>query len=445
MNFKSLYFIKLIISLFVFIIGIIFITKGSLILNRNNLIVKNQINLSEIKIKKKNISNQTIDDKEKKIQSNNAASLAKKNLIIEESLREEIIIVKKNDTFSKIIDPFFDNNNIKNLVINEINKEYNLKNLRIGQKIYCYINKDNQILKIVLPISFATDIVLQISSKDIHLTKEKINISKETKSLEFTILSSLYEDGVKAGVPLPILTDVIRLYSFDIDFQRDIQKNTKFEVSYQILYNAKRSNIAYGNIEYINLKIQNKNLEYFLFKTDDGFYDYFNKDGKNIKKFLLKTPIDGAKLSSSFGMRKHPILGYNKLHKGVDFAAPKGTPVLAGGNGVIDYVGNNGGYGKYIRIRHNNEYKTAYAHLSSFKKGISKGKRINQGEIIGYVGNTGNSTGDHLHYEIIFRNKQINPMKMKLPSGKTLKGKEFDKFIKNSKNIYAKHLYSLYE
>ena len=375
MNFKSLYFIKLIISLFIFIIGIIFITEGSLILNRNNLFIKNQINLSEIKIKKKNISNQIIDNKEKKVQANNTTSLAKKSLIIEENLKEEIIIVKKNDTFSKIIDPFFDNNNIKNIIINKINKEYNLKNLRIGQKIYFYTDKDNQILKIVLPINFATDIVLLISSENIQLTKEKINIGKETRSLEFTILSSLYEDGVKAGVPLPILTEVIRLYSFDIDFQRDIQKNTKFEVSYQILYNSKRSNIAYGNIEYINLKIQNKNLEYFLFKTDDGFNDYFNREGKSVIKSLLKTPIDGAKLSSSFGMRKHPILGYNKLHKGVDFAAPKGTPVFAGGNGVIDYVGNNGGYGKYIRIRHNNEYRTAYAHLSSFKKGISKGNK----------------------------------------------------------------------
>ena len=186
-------------------------------------------------------------------------------------------------------------------------------------------------------------------------------------------------------------------------------------------------------------------MEYFLFKTDDGFYDYFNKEGKNVKKSLLKTPIDGARLSSSFGMRKHPILGYNKLHKGVDFAAPKGTPVFSGGNGTIDYAGYNGTYGKYIRIRHNNEYKTAYAHLSSFKKGISKGKRVNQGDIIGYVGTTGKSTGPHLHYEILFRNKQINPMKMKLPSGKKLKGSEFDKFKESLIDIYAKHLFALYE
>ena len=435
MNFKNINFIKLTISFFVFIIGINFIIKGSFVLNKHNLNIENQINFSEIEI----------IDKEKNNRSKNEVDLLKKNLIIKESLKEKIIIVKKNDTFSKIIDPFFDNNNIKNLIIQELDKKYNLKNLRIDQKVYFYENINNQITKIILPISFTTDIVLEVTSKSIQVTEEKINTNKEINSVEFIILSSLYEDGVKAGVPLSILTDAIRLYSFDIDFQRDIQKNTKFEVSYQVLFNDKRKNIAYGNIEYVNLIIQNKELEYFLFKTDNGFDDYYNKDGKNVKKSLLKTPIDGAKLSSSFGMRKHPILGYSKLHKGVDFAAQKGTPVFAGGNGVIDYVGTNGGYGKYIRIRHNNEYKTAYAHLSNFKKGISKGKRINQGEIIGYVGSTGNSTGSHLHYEIIFRNKQINPMKMKLPSGKTLKGNEFDRFKKNSKDIYARYLFALYE
>ena len=263
--------------------------------------------------------------------------------------------------------------------------------------------------------------------------------------MKFTISSSLYQDGVKKGLPLSILADAIRLYSFDIDFQRDIQKNTQFEISYEILINEERNEITYGQINFINLIIQNRELEYYIFKSDDGLYDYFNKKGKNVKKSLLKTPLDGARLSSSFGIRKHPISGYNKLHKGVDFAAPKGTPVYAGGNGVVEYAGNNGGYGKYIRIRHNNEYKTAYAHLSGFKKGISKGKRVNQGDTIGYVGSTGKSTGPHLHYEIMFQNKQINPMKMKLPSGKTLKGEELKKFTKKANEIYAKHLFALYE
>ena len=178
----------------------------------------------------------------------------------------------------------------------------------------------------------------------------------------------MYQDGIKAGIPIEILSDAIKLYSFDIDFQRDIKKNTKFEVSYEVLLNNKRQNIKYGNIKYVNLTFDQKKLEYYVFKTDEGVDDYFNSEGKNVKKSLLKTPINGARLSSTFGMRKHPISGYNKLHKGVDFAAPKGTPIYAGGNGVIEYAGTNGGYGKYIRIRHNNNYKTAYAHLSGFKK-----------------------------------------------------------------------------
>ena len=186
-------------------------------------------------------------------------------------------------------------------------------------------------------------------------------------------------------------------------------------------------------------------LEYFIFKDEDDHFDYFNKEGKNARKALMKTPIDGARLSSSYGVRKHPILGYNKLHKGVDFAAPKGTPIYAAGNGVIDFVGKNGGYGKYIRIRHNSSYKTAYAHLSNYKKNIYKGIRVSQGEVIGYVGSTGKSTGPHLHYEVIYQNKQINPMKMKLPSGKILKDNELKKFNKEMKIIYSDFLFYLYE
>ena len=235
------------------------------------------------------------------------------------------------------------------------------------------------------------------------------------------------------------------MFSFDLDFQRDIRENTQVSISYQKISIDNKTNYELGDIEYAKISIKNNNLEYFKFLTDDGFIDYFNREGKNVKKSILKTPLDGAKLSSNFGMRKHPISGFNKMHKGIDFAAPKGTPIYAGGNGVVEVAGVNGGYGKYIRIRHNNEYKTAYAHLNSFKKGIRKGVRVNQGEIIGYVGSTGKSTGPHLHYEIIYQNKQINPLTLKLPSGKILKGDELNKFKKNYKMILANHLNNLFE
>ena len=297
----------------------------------------------------------------------------------------------------------------------------------------------------ILPISFNKDLVLHIKQNSITIHEENIVVEKDLNSLKFKISSSLYQDGIKAGLPLAVLAEAIRLYSFDIDFQRDIKKDTIFEILYETLINVKRNTIEYGDIEYINLKIENKDLEYFIFFTEDGYIDYFDREGKNVKKSLLKTPIDGARLSSNFGMRKHPISGYNKLHKGVDFAAPIGTPVYAGGNGVVEFVGRNGGYGKYIRIRHNNEYKTAYAHLNGFNKGISKGVRVNQGQVIGFVGSTGRSTGPHLHYEIIYQNEQINPLKLKLPSGKILKGKELERFQKEYKIIYADHLNTLYE
>ena len=235
------------------------------------------------------------------------------------------------------------------------------------------------------------------------------------------------------------------MFSFDLDFQRDIKKNTVVSISYEKTYVENASEFSIGDIDYAKIEIGKNNLEYFKFLTDEGFIDYFNREGKNVKKSILKTPLDGARLSSNFGMRKHPISGFNKMHKGIDFAAPIGTPIYAGGNGIVEYVGTNGGYGKYIRIRHNNEYKTAYAHLNSYKKGISKGVRVNQGEVIGYVGNTGRSTGPHLHYEIIYQNKQINPLTLKLPSGKILKGEELKRFEKDYKMILANHLNNLYE
>ena len=362
------------------------------------------------------------------------------------TIEKEIIIkIKKNDVFSKIIDPFFQKNIIKNKIINKLSKEYNLRNLKIDQEIYIYQNSEKITKKIIIPIDFSTDIVIEINETEITLYKKKTNITKSFESNKFFIKSSLYEDGKMAGVPLEILSKAIKLYSFDVDFQRDIQKNDEFEILYEVFFNSIRESVSNGNIKYIKLNLHGNNLEYFIFYDDNGHFDYFNKEGKNVRKALMKTPIDGARLSSSYGVRKHPILGYNKLHKGVDFAAPKGTPVYAAGNGVIDFVGRNGGYGNFIRIRHNSSYKTAYAHLNNYNKNIYKGARVNQGETIGYVGSTGKSTGPHLHYEVIYQNKQINPMKMKLPSGKILKDEELKKFNKEVRIIYSDFLFYLYE
>ncbi len=358
--------------------------------------------------------------------------------------KETIVIIKKGQTFSTILDRFNFENRKKFKIINSINEVFDLRDLNINQKIIFLENDKNIIKKIIIELDFKTNLVVDLSS-EINVVKNKLKTFSDIESKEYLITNSLYGDGIKNNIPNQILIKLIQLFSFDLDFQRDIRKDTQVSVAYEKILTENKSKHSFGDIQYARITIKNNTLEYFKFFTNDGFVDYFNREGKNVKKSILKTPLDGAKLSSSFGMRKHPISGFNKMHKGIDFAAPKGTPVYAGGNGIIEKAGLNGGYGKYIRIRHNNEYKTAYAHLSGFKKGISKGVRVNQGEIIGYVGSTGRSTGPHLHYEIIYQNKQINPLTLKLPSGKILKGKELERFEKNYKTILANHLNNLFE
>ena len=358
--------------------------------------------------------------------------------------KETIIIVKKDQTFSSILDNFNFDNKKKFAIINAINTIYDLRELKVNQKIIFLIDKNENVEKIIIELNFNTNLEADLRS-DIKIVKKELETFSEINSQEYVISNSLYADGINNNIPNQILIKLIQLFSFDLDFQRDIQKDTKVSISYEKIFVKNKSDYALGDIEYAKIIIKNNTLEYFKFLTDEGFIDYFNRQGKNVKKSILKTPIDGARISSSFGMRKHPISGFNKMHKGVDFAAPIGTPVYAGGNGVIEMVGVNGGYGKYIRIRHNNEYKTAYAHLNSYRKGISKGVRVNQGEVIGYVGSTGRSTGPHLHYEIIYQNKKVNPLKLKLPSGKILKGDELARFEKNYKMILANHLNNLFE
>jgi murein DD-endopeptidase MepM/ murein hydrolase activator NlpD len=258
--------------------------------------------------------------------------------------------------------------------------------------------------------------------------EDKVLTTKLFKS-EGRITSSLYVAGVRAALPLPILAEFIRAYSWDVDFQRSIRKNDEFSVFYEAHLDGNGETVAYGKILFAELILSGDKLPIYLYGLPDGREDYFDLTGRSAKKALMRTPIDGARLSSNYGNRKHPILGYNKLHTGVDFAAPRGTPIYAAGDGAIDYIGRNGGYGNYIRIRHNDEYSTAYAHMKSFARTMKSGKRVRQGQVIGYVGTTGRSTGAHLHYEILKNKRAVNPMKVKMPSGEKLKGKNLGKFL----------------
>ncbi len=427
LKFKHIFFIILIsLGFYQFYIEYKKLIKSDLILNKNQF-SQEIFNNSE---KIKPIINEVIDQ----------------NTFVQnkDELNKISIVISKGDTFLSILKKFDLTDEKIFQIINEIEKFYNLKKLKVNSNINFYKNTQENLKKIEIDLNIDTVLIVEIDDK-ISIKKQKLKKLLHQNSYEFKIVNSLYADGLKNGLPQDILIKLIKLFSFDLDFQRDILEGTIVSVSFDFNEIKNKNKIEYKDINYALISINNKKLEYFKFLTDDGYIDYFNREGKNVKKSILKTPLDGARISSNFGMRKHPISGYNKMHKGVDFAAPKGTPVYAGGNGIIEYVGNNGGYGKYIRIRHNNEYKTAYAHLSGFNKGISKGVRVNQGDIIGYVGSTGNSTGPHLHYEIIFQNKQINPLKLKLPSGKVLEGDELIRFKKKYKIIYANHLNLLYE
>lgn len=242
------------------------------------------------------------------------------------------------------------------------------------------------------------------------------------------IQDSLFASASKAGVPTQTLIEMIRLFSYDVDFQREIQPGDDFELLYEAYYDENGELVKSGKILFANLTLSGKSHALYAYTPASGIEDYFDASGQSIRKALLKTPIDGARISSNFGMRKHPILGYSKMHKGTDFAAPSGTPIYAAGDGVVEMAGWNGGYGKYVRLKHNSTYKTAYAHMSKIAPGLGKGDRVKQGDVIGYVGTTGQSTGPHLHYEVHLEGKQVNPLDIKLPAGEKLAGKDLAAF-----------------
>lgn len=242
-----------------------------------------------------------------------------------------------------------------------------------------------------------------------------------------SINQSLYLSAQRQGVPAPVLAEFIRIFSYDVDFQRDIKSGDRFELLFQRQFDESGVAVRDGNILYASLTIDGKTHRLWRYSAN-GDVDYFDERGQSMKKFLMKTPIDGARLSSSFGMRKHPVLGYSKMHTGVDFAAPRGTPIYAAGDGVVTRASWFSGYGNYVEIRHSNGYATAYGHMSGYAKGLRAGARVKQGQVIGYVGTTGRSTGPHLHYEVHLRDRKINPLGVAVPTGVEIAGKELKKF-----------------
>ena len=242
------------------------------------------------------------------------------------------------------------------------------------------------------------------------------------------IQSSLFTAGQHADVPTPVMIELIRAFSYDVDFQREVRKADDFELLYESHYDEDGNLAKTGAVIYAGLTLSGRRHEIYRFTPKSGNTDYFHPDGVSVRRALLRTPVDGARVSSGYGMRMHPILGYSRMHRGVDFAAPKGTPIYAAGDGIVEVAGRKGAYGNYIRLRHFADYRTAYAHLSRYARGIKPGTRVKQGQVIGYVGSTGRSTGPHLHYEVLRGSEQLNPANLKLPDGERLKGEDLKAF-----------------
>ncbi len=328
------------------------------------------------------------------------------------------------------------------LAVTAIKKFFDPRDLHVGQQLSVILTPAKtpdagqaEQGKQLAGVSIAADVDRMVVAKrqpDGGFASQEVvrPLTLTTRLVGGKIESSLFESALAAKIRPEIIVELIRLFSYDVDFQRDIQSGDSFEVLYDRDLDENGRVARTGAIRYAALTLGNVRKELFRFAPPGGEFEYFDQNGHGAQKALMKTPVDGAKLSSRFGMRKHPILGYTRMHKGLDFATATGTPVMAAGQGFVEMAGWNGAYGKYIRIRHNDGYSTAYGHLSGFGKGVRKGMRVRQGQIIGYTGSTGRSTGPHLHYEVLAYGNQVNPQSMKLPTAQALSGSELTQFRK---------------
>ena len=340
---------------------------------------------------------------------------------------QELLII--GDTIQKILKKYdIKDNEIYNIV-NKYKKYGSTNQLLVGNKVSIVVEKKkldvgNSIAKFTLPLGKSSIVEISKDENNNFISKKIITKLYKKKVLADNIIKkNLYTSALEAKLNPDTIIEFARIFGFEIDFQRDIRKNDYFKILYEKYYDENGEFIKSGSILYAHMTINSREISLYKYGSDKD-YGYFNTDGKSVEKALMKTPINGARLSSSFGMRKHPILGFNKMHKGTDFAAPTGTPIMASGSGTVVLAKWCGGGGNCIKIKHNSTFQTIYAHMKSFAKGIKPGKKVRQGEIIGYVGSTGMSTGPHLHYEVVVNGKKVNSQTLKLPSGKILKNNE---------------------
>ena len=374
-------------------------------------------------------------DNEKNLENffNSKEFVNTKNLnfdILNSPYREFKYKIENNDSIGKILKKFRVSNNEVQKIIEGLKKK-KLTNVYAGRELNIVLKELSDgtygIISVLYPINNTLSVEIR-KKKDIIEIKENIlKLNKKEVVIENSINNNLYSAAMEAGIEPNIIIEFARIYGFEIDFQRDIRKGDIFEIYYEKFIDDNGVVRDTGKIIYAHMNVNNREINLYNFKdkNETGYYDI---NGKSIVKSLMKTPINGARLSSAFGMRKHPILGFNKMHRGTDFAAPTGTPIMASGSGTVTRARWCGGGGNCVKIRHNSTYETIYAHMSKFARGIKEGKKVQQGQIIGYVGSTGMSTGPHLHYEVVVNGKKVNSQKLKLPSGKILKNEAREKF-----------------
>ncbi len=409
-KFKILNLNSLILFSFLIFFSFLYLISSNLVSKRN---INNQENLSTIS--KSNEFSQLTNFFIAKINS---------------PYTETKYTIKKNDSIEKILKLF----DIKSEEIKEISlklKQKKLSNIYSGRELNLIYKKlesqNNSVVSLLFPINNTSSIEVRKSKNEFIIKENILQLYKREVVVKSVIKNNLYSSAIKSKIEPNIIVEFARVFGFEVDFQRDIREGDWFELLYEKFEDDNERVRDTGKIIYASMFVNGEEINLYNFK-DKNNNDFFDIKGQSITKSLMKTPINGARLSSSFGMRKHPILGYNKMHRGTDFAAPSGTPIMASGSGTVTRARWCGGGGNCIKIRHNSTYETIYAHMKSFAKGIKEGRKVKQGQIIGYVGSTGMSTGPHLHYEVVVNGKKVNSQKLKLPSGKKLKGESRKNF-----------------
>ncbi len=347
--------------------------------------------------------------------------------------------VRNGDNIQRILyDQKISSTEVNN-VLNALRREYNVGTLRNDQKVYLIVKREkngNFVSRLTVNIDNITSVHVFLNKDNVYETKRVTKIlTKKNHLVETTIDRGIYRTAKQSGIENSIVAQFARLYGFEVDFQRDLKKNDKIKIFYERYLDDDGVSQRTGNIIYSEINNVERNIVLYRYEYPNGSIAYFTPEGKSIEKSLMRTPINGAKLSSRYGFRIHPILGYNQMHQGTDFAAPIGTPVMASGAGTVEYAGWKGGYGKFISIRHSPVYQTNYAHLQDYAKGMRRGTKVQQGQVIGYLGSTGSSTGPHLHYEVVVNGRKENSQTLKLPSAAPLEGNNKNFFEIQKRNI----------